>query len=390
MPSSASRRRRFARWFVFWLAAGLLFSILNPTRIWGEIPRPLVGLARSALWFVQYSLVLGVLAWVIEQLRRRLPLVEGPRRNLYAHATFSVIFALLHPGITALLFVIENPHLPDGLRFRTDLGDGLPRFFHHELLFYWLILAIGEAVAYDRRARGQRVAHHNLERQLARARLSALEMQLHPHFLYNTLNSIAELVYQSPAGADQALVRLATLLDRVHHPFAGQLVTLRAEVEFLEQYLELEKLRFEERLDLRLDFPAPLLGLRVPSLILQPLVENAVRHGAARIGRRSVLSVAAYRAGQMLVVEIENEMPPREPAASPGGRAGGLGLVNTSARLRQIYGDRARLTIAPVDDSRRFAVRLELPLSFYSTPEAAGAPPAGEGAPGWTAASPAR
>ncbi len=390
MPWTASRRRSLARWLLAWLATGLLFAIVNPPRSWREVPPSFVALTSSAIWFVQYFLVLGALAWATERLRRRLPLVEGPRRNLYAHAAFSILFAVLHSGITAILLALENPHLPFGIRYRTDFADGFPRFFHHELLFYWLILAVGEAVAYDRRARGQRIAHHNLERQLARARLSALEMQLHPHFLYNTLNSIAELVYQSPAGADQALSRLSKLLERVHHPSGEQLVTLRAEVEFLEQYLELEKLRFEERLDLRLDFPASLLGLRVPSLILQPLVENAVRHGVARIGRRSVLSVAAHRAGDRLVVEIENETPTHEASPPPRGRLGGLGLVNTSARLRQIYGDGARLAIGADDGSRRFTVRLELPVSFFASPEADGSPRAAERAPGWGAASPAR
>jgi len=387
---TGSRVRSLARWLLFWLAAGLLFSIVSPASVWRNFEPRLVALFGSAIWFVQYFLVLGALAFGIEALRRRLPLVEGPRRNLYAHAGLAVVFTVVHPGITVLLFVIENPHLPWGIRYRTEFWSGFPKFFHHEMLFYWFILAAGEAIAYDRRVRRERVAHHSLERQLARARVSALEMQLHPHFLYNTLNSIAELVYQSPASADQALARLATLLEHVQRSTGQQLVTLRTEVEFLEQYLQLEKLRFEDRLDLRVDFPAPLLGLRVPSLILQPLVENAVRHGAARMGRRSVLSVTAHRSADRLIVEIENEIPDRSAHRELGDRFGGLGLINTSARLRQIYGDRAHLGIEELPERGSFSVRLELPLSFFSDPEPPASVPSAAGASGWATGSAAR
>jgi hypothetical protein len=384
VPPRGSSRRLRIRWLLFGLAAGLLFSLLHPSTAWQDTPPGFSPLFADALWYVQYFLVFGALAWGIEHLRRRLPLVEGPRRNLYLHAASSVVFTMVHPGITVLLFVLENPHLPWGIRYRTDFGAGYPRFFHHELIFYWFILAIGEAVAYDRRVRGQRIAHHNLERQLARARLSALEMQLHPHFLYNTLNSIAELIYQSPVSADRALARLSTLIERVHYPFDQQLVTLRSEVEFLEQYLALEQLRFEDRLDLRIDFPAPLLGLRVPALILQPLVENAVRHGAVRMDRRSVLSVVAHRDTDLLVIEIENEIPGHPAASERGRRVGGLGLVNTSARLRQVYGDRARLRVEDAPERGRFSVRLELPLSFFSDLESSAAASSASRPAGWT------
>jgi two-component system, LytTR family, sensor kinase len=225
------------------------------------------------------------------------------------------------------------------LQLRPDRQNELDRFFasyfHFDFEWYWIVVGVGHALDYYGRYHDRALRTSQLEAQLATAQLQALRMQLQPHFLFNTLHVISELVHEDPHAADRMITRLGDLLRLSVDAVGTQEVTLRQELEFLEAYLEIEKTRFGDRLtvDLRVDPVA--LDAKVPNLVLQPLVENAIRHGLARRAAAGRIEVSAARSdGELQLVVRDNGagLPPNRPVQR------GVGLRNTGARLRRMYG----------------------------------------------------
>ena len=176
-----------------------------------------------------------------------------------------------------------------------------------------------------------------LEAQLARAQLQVLRMQLHPHFLFNTLNTISALVHKDVRAADRMLALLGDLLRDSFEKLGAQEVALKQELNFLERYLEIEKARFQDRLIVRTEIASETLDALVPNLILQPLVENAIRHGISRRSGTGSIEVRAWREDGMLAVRIRDDGPGLPSEAVMASR-GGVGLANSQARLEQLYG----------------------------------------------------
>jgi sensor histidine kinase YesM len=172
-------------------------------------------------------------------------------------------------------------------------------------------------------------------------------MQLNPHFLFNTLNTVSSLMLRDTGTASQVLARLGDLL-RVSLDTSGQqLVPLRQELEFLGRYLEIEQARFGDRLTVQLDVPSGLLDATVPNLLLQPLVENAVRHGVEQQSAPGGITVRAALNNGSLVLEVTDTGPglAKDTAIAGTANGHGIGLANTRERLRQLYGDRQQLTL---------------------------------------------
>lgn len=192
------------------------------------------------------------------------------------------------------------------------------------------------------RARELRAAQ--LEGELNRAQLDRLEAQLQPHFLFNTLNAISSLMYSDPDRADRMMGRLSDLLRLTFQRTASAEVALAAELEWLGWYLEIMRLRFGDRLTVRQTIAPDTTALAVPRLLLQPLVENALTHGAAKHAGPATVTIAARREGDRLRLTVADDGPGigGDPA---GALASGVGLSNTVARLRALYGDQGRLTI---------------------------------------------
>jgi two-component system, LytTR family, sensor kinase len=164
-----------------------------------------------------------------------------------------------------------------------------------------------------------------------------LKMQLHPHFLFNTLHSISALMREDVETADQMIARLGEFLRMTLRNSGEQETTLEQELKFLECYLEIERLRFQDRLTTRIEAEPETMGARVPNLFLQPIVENAIRHGIARRTNEGVVAISARRAsGQRLRVEVRDNGPGLAPT---NGVANGVGLANTRSRLLRLYGD---------------------------------------------------
>jgi two-component sensor histidine kinase len=213
------------------------------------------------------------------------------------------------------------------------------------LLVYWTIVGVGHALAYYRKYREREMHALALESRLSQTQLQMLKMQLQPHFLFNTLNAISALMHQDVELADQMLVRLAQLLRATLESSGSQEVPLKQELEFVELYLEIEQARFGPRLVVNLVADAETMDAAVPNLILQPLVENAVRHGVAPRPETGHIDIRARRENGRLRVEIMDDGPgmPGGPSAQ---KREGVGLSNARARLQQMYGDAHQFTLA--------------------------------------------
>lgn len=216
--------------------------------------------------------------------------------------------------------------------------------FDWEMATYWAIIGFSHAVAYQRQAQDRALRASQLETRLAEAQLQALQRQLHPHFLFNTLNAISALMHRDVEAADQMLSRLSDLLRIALDQRGAQEVPLKEELEFLQKYLEIEETRFGDRLTVCYDIDPVTLDAQVPNLLLQPLVENSIRHAVAVRIEPGVIEIRSRREGDFLVVSVRDNGPglPKEGAVS--GR--GVGLANTRSRLEHLYGPAHRLTFS--------------------------------------------
>lgn len=212
-----------------------------------------------------------------------------------------------------------------------------------------------------------------LESQLAQAQLNALKMQLHPHFLFNTLNAISGFIMKNPRGAIKMISRLSDLLRTTLEMELVHLVPLRMEVDFLQRYLEIEKIRFAEKLQVRFELPEHTLDAMVPTLLLQPLVENAVSHGISKKAKGGTIVIRAETGGSMLKLEVWdnglglNGFQSVEHAAEEGG----IGLLNTKTRLVQLFGEAHSVAISGAEGGG-VVVRLTLPLQYKDAYKEAG------------------
>jgi two-component system LytT family sensor kinase len=202
-------------------------------------------------------------------------------------------------------------------------------------LIYWGIIGIVHAVENYRAGRERELRAAQLEARLAEARMQLLKMQLHPHFLFNTLNAISELVHEDPHNAEKMIGGLSHLLRETLEAGMIDAVPLARELDLLDRYTAIQRTRFGDRLDVRVSIEDPAArDALVPILILQPLVENAIRHGIAERARAGRIDVRARRHGQRLVLEVEDD-----GSGLPQGAAReGVGVGNTKARLAEMYG----------------------------------------------------
>jgi signal transduction histidine kinase len=289
-------------------------------------PHLLETVADVALWTLYTPLILH-LALRFRLGRRLLPWAV----HLGASLPLAVVSSLVGWVVVTATWPVPDP----------ALARWLASTVHNNVQVYWMAVVAALALDYWRRARERELRASQLETQLARAHLQALEMQLQPHFLFNTLNSISELVHEDPHAADRTITRLGDLLRMSIDRQAGQEVPLARELEFVGAYLEIERTRFHDRLTVETRVDPGALDALVPSLILQPLVENAIRHGVAPRARPARIVLGAERDGDVLRLTVADDgrgLPPRVRER--------VGLGNTRTRLTQLYGDRHRFEVA--------------------------------------------
>lgn len=226
---------------------------------------------------------------------------------------------------------------------------------------YFLILLGSEAMIHARARQAEEVQAARLAGQLAEARLALLQRQLHPHFLFNALQAVSTLLHRDPATADGLLMRLSALLRAMLETASGRTLSLCAELELARKYVEIEQARFGERLSVSWSVDGSLLESPVPSLVVLPLVENAIRHGLSTKVGPGRLSVSARREGESLVLVVEDD---GLGASLPLAR--GVGLANTRERLEALYGDRAGLDVETAP-GEGFRARVRVPLAEART-----------------------
>lgn len=234
-----------------------------------------------------------------------------------------------------------------------------------DVIIYGALMSLCQAVTNFRRSQERERRAAELEARLASAKLQALRMQINPHFLFNTLNSIAALVYINPRAADEMLGDLSGLLRRSLDTMEEQEVPLSQELEFIGAYLNIEQKRFGDRLRVEQNIPAGLMNALVPALILQPLVENAIRHGIEPRRGPGLVCIEARREGAHLhlIVRDDGRGLPDANSKTPGRR--GIGLSNTEARLRELYGGEQRFSVAKAEPQ---GCRVDIHLPYHLEP----------------------
>ena len=264
-------------------------------------------------------------------------------------------------GDLALVTAI-NQYFGPTVSFVGTFGEVYPRivlrYFHFAFIIYWVIVAAAHALDYYRTSRDRELEALRLQAELTQAQLAALRMQIQPHFLFNTLHTIASLVRDGRSeAATSTIARLGELFRQTLGNGQRNEVPLRDELSFVQAYLEIEQTRFSDRLAVRFDVDPATLEARIPTMALQPLVENAIRHGIARDPSAGRVEVRALRSNGSLRVEVANDGP---DAGITRERQDGVGLANTRARLSRLYGGSARLELESVPGRGTVAV-LEVP-----------------------------
>lgn len=286
----------------------------------------------------------------IVDLARRYPLNRAVNlRSVAVHLTVFIGLSVITELWSASLQVLFNPW--GNRQWPTFVNTFSTTLIFQALTFliaYTLILTATYLVDARERIARQASETAQLNEELSKAQLAALRSQIEPHFLYNTLNSIAGLVRDQRS--DQAvsmIVGLSEFLRRASEDSSRALVTLAEEVEYLQRYLDIQKVRFEERLQVSVDIPAELLQARVPNLLLQPLVENAIKHGIAKRLAGGNVRVAGMRRDDKLFFSVYNDAP-TSPADSPATHTG-IGLDNLRTRLQILYGGESGLQLRRVE-----------------------------------------
>jgi two-component system LytT family sensor kinase len=336
-------RRGPARWalaFVGWTFIGLFYS--TKMAIHGRS----VGYGDSLKYSLAQWYIWGVLTPVIMSVDRRLPAPRDAvlQRALF-HVPLSFLFTTLYvyalEGAQSLLGLPNDFALSPRLLQTTWLGGG----FHWNYLVYWLIVGMYAAYDYASALKERHVRTAELERLLAESRLNTLRSQLHPHFLFNTLNAVSAHVERNPRVARRMLEQLGGLLRLSLEHADEQEIPLEKELAFLDQYLALQKVRFEDRLEVEMSIEPLTLTCLVPTFLLQPLVENAIKHGIASRTARGLMRISAWRDNSTLRLQVMDDGPGL-PDGWDSDSHQGVGLCNTRERLDHLYGSAHQISIA--------------------------------------------
>lgn len=279
-------------------------------------------------------------------------------RGVIRYALIGIGFCIAHIVLSILVMRGWRSLWAPGEPFETPSPMHLVAMAQSDLLFFVVITSVCLALSYYRKYRDREVRASRLKAQLTQSQLDVLRSRLQPHFLFNTLNAIAALVRHDARAAEAMIVRLSELLRTILENGNRQEVTLQQELEFCNRYLEIEMIRFGDRLTVTSDIDPATTSALVPSMILQPLVENAVRHGVARTSRPCRISILTKRQDSRLYIDILDTGP--GSANNPESGGNGIGMFNTRDRLQHLFGDDFELTCGNRADGG-FAVHVRLP-----------------------------
>jgi two-component system LytT family sensor kinase len=290
-------------------------------------------------WYAWAILVPGIL-WMARRYRFG---SQNWKRAAAMHALGVLVSTLTHAVLTVTARVLIMKGL-DGraLDWWMSFRELFFLNFDWEMMTYWAIIGLSHALDFHRESQDRELTAAQLETKLAEAQLQALQRQLHPHFLFNTLHTISALMHRDTEAADAMLAKLSDLLRLSLDKVGTQQVPLKDELDFLQKYLDIERTRFADRLHVSMEIDSDTLDASVPNLVLQPLVENALRHGIGpKVGGGKVEVIARRLGDQLQLVVRDNGLGLSTDAMNSFKT--GVGLSNTRSRLQHLYGDRHRL-----------------------------------------------
>ena len=343
LDSPPQNRDRLLRWGIvlgLWTLLGLFFA--SETFFAFVLDGQPISWRQALLyelpgWYI-WALFAPAIVWLANRVRFE------RQRWLFAtlfHATASALFSILQLVLETAATRALQPSNPNHPPFAESLQFVLETGSYFNLLAYWGVLSAHFGLSYYRRSQERDLRSLQLEARLAQARLQVLEMELQPHFLFNTLNTVSALVHKDADTAERMIARLGDLLRLTLDHSAQQEVTLEQEVELLSRYVEIEQTRFRDRLKVSVAIEPGTLSARVPRLLLQPIVENAIRHGVSRRANAGNIDIEAKRVANDLQVRIRDDGPGlRDRPMKPG-----IGLANTRERLEQLYQSRQKLLL---------------------------------------------
>lgn len=347
--------------FVGWTLAGLVFAAVSYGVALSQND-PRFGISAALKLNLVLFYLWGGFSPLIFRFSQRFRVELQPLRvrNLTMQLPAIVLFAAIHQ---VLLLVIIRSIIPWRPGESATLAGYFARHFGYgfyiDLIIAALIVLGAHALLYYDDFRAGQLEQSSLKIQLAEAQLRALKMQLHPHFLFNTLHSISSLILEDPAKANSMIARLGDFLRLTLENSEQQLVTLSEETEFLRCYLDIEQVRFGDRLTVAFEIEPQTLSCRVPHLILQPIVENAIQHAIAPRAIPGQINVAAKRLDGLLRLEIRDNGP---GITSDGITARGVGLKNVRERLERIYGANFRFELTNMANGGGLTVVTEVPF----------------------------
>jgi sensor histidine kinase YesM len=343
--------RNYPLYFLIWTIIGIFFfSQALSQRFFSRDPTP--------WWHYLISWLVGVYLWALLMpgilwLGRRFPI---ERRNWVRRVALHLLLGVVVSLVQLILesAILSRLGIFPGLMntFVTTFAFLLVIGFHTGIMTYWEVLGVQYGIGYyqnyqERKQEALRLELRasELQSQLVQAQLGVLKMQLQPHFLFNTLNAIMVLVRQQKSKeAEQTLAHLSDLLRCVLEDVEAQEVPLRRELEYLQLYLSIEQVRFQDRLRVEISADPAILDAALPQMVLQPVVENAIRHGVGRSASAGRIKISAVRSNDTLELRVQDDGPGFSSEDPVGKHSTGIGLTNTKARLKQLYGEEARLT----------------------------------------------
>ena len=353
---------------VFFISASTLVGLLFALQQRGHMIMEgyPIGLWRAiGPWGVQYFLW-GIIAWVLWRLFRL----------FIQSATILQIFTIVLPVslaaylIETMIWVAFFPHYSIShpvMGYWQRVAFNYQGDLMESMAIFWCAFFFFRGIGYYQQFREKETAAAQLEAQLANAKIAALRMQLNPHFLFNTMNSISSLMRSDVDAADSMLEHLSSLLRMTLERGDVQLIPLHDEIDFTETYLAMQDRRYAGRVTRTLSIDPELHDALVPAMILQPIVENAYAHGLSKLDRGGQLSIDVRRYGQQLRVLITNNGVGLRPGVNQKASGYGVGLTNVKDRLRLHYGDGCSFTMGELD-ANRVQVAISFPLQFSANP----------------------
>ena len=335
------RRRRWVRlasiWGI-WTFIGIVFTLQGYFTSYRS-ERPMLfmeSLYLQMTWSYVWALGTPLVLWAAA----RLPIERSNWiRSALLHIPISIVLSVVLTALArVIIWLVLGYRMGRPLTFES-ITNFVVGNFSEGIGIYLLIALMSYAYGYYRRYREGQLRTLQLEAQLSHAQLQALKMQLHPHFLFNTLHSISALLTKDVEAARKMITRLGDFLRLTLENSGSQEVTLQQEMEFLSCYLEIERIRFQNRLVTRMDLGPQTLEAKVPNLILQPIVENAIRHGIAPRSTPGLIEIEAKQLNGTLRIQVRDNGPGLpEHRTSDNQFKKGLGLANTETRLERLYG----------------------------------------------------